>query len=162
WLDPGLARGVLLFLAAHQGAREDPSADREPGKILHELREGELARIGAVPFGGYFGSVASPPPFLAPAGVYWRRTRRLPPIARRGARRKAGLRWIDHCGDRDGDGFVEYARMRESGLRNQGWKDSEDAVFHADGSLASGSIALCEVQGYVHLARTLAAELAFD
>src|SRR5262249_39090780 len=75
---------------------------------------------------------------------------------------KAALRWIDHCGDRDGDGFVEYARMRESGLRNQGWKDSEDAVFHADGSLASGSIALCEVQGYVHLARTLAAELAFD
>jgi glycogen debranching enzyme len=162
WLDPDLARGVLLFLAAHQGARDDPGADEEPGKILHELREGELARIGAVPFGRYFGSIDSTPLFVALAGMYWQRTRDRRTIEALWPHLKAALRWIDHRGDRDGDGFVEYARMRETGLRNQGWKDSDDAIFHEDGSLAAGSIALCEVQGYVHLARTLAAELAFD
>ena len=162
WLDPRIARGVLLFLAEHQGVRVNPAADEEPGKILHELRESELARLGEVPFGRYFGSVDSTPLFVALAGMYWQRTRDRPALETLWPHVKAALEWIDKYGDRDGDGFIEYERMRETGLRNQGWKDSEDTVFHADGRLAEGSVALCEVQGYVHLAWTLAADLAAE
>jgi len=162
WLDPSVARGVLTFLAAHQGKSEEPQADMEPGKILHERRECELARLGEVPFGRYYGSIDSTPLFVALAGLYWRRTGDRETLEAIWPNVKGCLDWIKHYGDRDDDGFVEYSRMRESGLRNQGWKDSEDAIFHADGSLAAGSIALCEVQGYVYLALRLAAEMAAD
>jgi glycogen debranching enzyme len=162
WLDPSTARGVLRFLAAHQAKGEDPAADMEPGKIVHELRECELARLGEVPFGRYYGSVDATPLFVALAGLYWQRTRDEETLEEIWPNLRAALDWIDRYGDRDRDGFVEYARGRESGLRNQGWKDSEDAVFHADGRLATGPIALCEVQGYVYFARRTAALLAAD
>ena len=162
WIEPAVARGVLRYLAAHQGGRVDAGADMEPGKILHEVRECELARLGEVPFGRYYGSIDSTPLFVALAGLYWERTRDKETLKAIWPNVLAALDWIEHWGDRDGDGFVEYDRRRESGLRNQGWKDSDDAVFHADGRLASGAIALCEVQGYVYLAYRVAARLAAD
>ncbi|HYY60388.1 MAG TPA: glycogen debranching N-terminal domain-containing protein, partial [Burkholderiales bacterium] len=160
WLEPQLARGVLRFLAAHQGTCEDPAADMEPGKILHEVRECELARLGEVPFGRYYGSIDSTPLFIALAGMYWQRTRDAETIKAIWPNVLSALEWIERSGDRDGDGFVEYDRKRTSGLRNQGWKDSDDSVFHADGALAEPPIALCEVQGYVYAARRAAAEMA--
>lgn len=162
WLDPSTARGVLRFLAAHQATHEDPAADMEPGKIVHELRECELARLGEVPFGRYYGSVDSTPLFVALAGLYWQRTRDRATLLAIWPAVLAALDWMDRYGDRDGDGFLEYGRSRETGLRNQGWKDSEDSVFHAGGRIAEAPIALCEVQGYVYLARRTAALLAAD
>lgn len=160
WVAPSLARGVLRFLAAHQATTEDPQQDAEPGKILHETRKCELARLGEVPFERYYGSIDSTPLFVSLAGLYWQYTGDRATLEAIWPNIKAALAWIDHYGDRDGDGFVEYQRHTDGGLVNQGWKDSGDAVFHADGTLAEAPIALCEVQGYVYLARKLAARMA--
>jgi glycogen debranching enzyme len=160
WMYPGMARGVLRFLADYQAQDEDPMRDAEPGKILHEMRKCELALLGEVPFARYYGSIDSTPLFVALAGMYWQYTMDTETLDAIWPNVKAALAWIDHSGDADGDSFVEYRRRRDSGLVNQGWKDSGDAVFHADGRLAEAPIALCEVQGYVYLARTLAARMA--
>jgi glycogen debranching enzyme len=127
---------------------------------LHETRQGEMARLGEVPFGLYYGSVDATPLFVMLAGMYYERTGDLETVRAIWPNLQAALRWIDEWGDRDGDGFVEYAARSERGLSNQGWKDSEDSVFHADGRLAEGPIALCEVQGYVFAAKRHAARLA--
>lgn len=160
WMDPAIARGVLLHLAANQAERIDPAADAEPGKILHEVRFGEMAELGEVPFRRYFGSVDSTPLFVMLAGAYIERTGDLATARRLWPALTAALRWITDHGDRDGDGFVEYGRMRGDGLVNQGWKDSHDSVFHEDGTLARGPIALVEVQGYVYAAWRAAAAIA--
>jgi glycogen debranching enzyme len=160
WIDPRVARGVLKRLAAFQAKSVDPLADAEPGKILHEMRGGEMAALREVPFAQYYGSVDSTPLFVMLAGMYVERTgddetlRELWPAV------EAALGWIDGPGDPDKDGFVEYQRATEQGLQNQGWKDSYDAIFHADGKLAEGNIALAEVQGYVFAAKHLASRLA--
>jgi glycogen debranching enzyme len=160
WIDPRVARGVLKRLAFYQAKAVDPLADAQPGKILHEMRGGEMAALREVPFAQYYGSVDSTPLFVLLAGLYVERTDDEETLAELWPAIEAGLRWIDGPGDPDQDGFVEYQRASEQGLANQGWKDSFDAIFHADGKLAEGFIALAEVQGYVFAGKHLAARCA--
>ncbi|MDB5621272.1 amylo-alpha-1,6-glucosidase [Tardiphaga sp.] len=160
WIDPRVARGVLKRLAAFQAKSVDPLSDAEPGKILHEMRGGEMAALREVPFAQYYGSVDSTPLFVLLAGLYIERTGDDATLAELWPAIEAGLAWIDGPGDPDRDGFVEYQRATDEGLQNQGWKDSYDAIFHADGQLAKGNIALAEVQGYVYAAKLLASRLA--
>ncbi|MGC2411353.1 MAG: glycogen debranching N-terminal domain-containing protein [Stellaceae bacterium] len=160
WLDPAIAKGVLGFLAASQASETDPASDAEPGKILHEMRNGEMARLGEVPFARYYGSVDATPLFVMLMGEYFVRTGDLDTVRLLWPSVMAALRWIDTSGDPDRDGFVEYYRQSETGLQNQGWKDSAMAIFHANGELAKGPIALCEVQGYVFAGKRHAAALA--
>ncbi|QCI68520.1 amylo-alpha-1,6-glucosidase [Phreatobacter stygius] len=160
WLDPAIARGVLGYLAANQATKLDPVADAEPGKILHEMRQGEMAELGEVPFRRYYGSVDSTPLFIMLAGAYLKRTGDAETIQKLWPNIEAAIAWIDTYGDVDGDGFVEYSRRTAEGLVNQGWKDSHDSIFHADGTLAHGPVALVEVQAYVFGAWVAAAEIA--
>ncbi len=153
------ARETLELLADRQGREVDDWRDEQPGKILHEVREGELSRAGIVPHTTYFGSVDSTPWFLILYAQHFRWTgdaafaRKLLPAA------EAALGWIDRYGDLDGDGFVEYLCRSPRGIRNQGWKDSHDSMVHEDGRLAEPPIALAEVQAYVYLAKTRMADV---
>ncbi len=160
WIDARVARGVLKRLAFYQASTVDALADAEPGKILHEMRGGEMAALREVPFAQYYGSVDATPLFVMLAGLYVERTGDDETLAELWPAIEAALQWIDGAGDPDRDGFVEYQRASEQGLANQGWKDSYDAIFHADGRLAEGYIALAEVQGYVFAAKQLAARCA--
>ena len=161
-VDPELAWGTLRGLAEHQGKQRDTWREEEPGKILHELRDGELARTGEIPHTPYFGTVDATPLWIVLlAYAYWwtgdaGRVKEVWPHA------LAALRWIDEYGDSDGDGYVEYQKLSEHGLDNQGWKDSHDAIVHPDGTHAEGAIALAEVQGYVYAAKAELARVAND
>ena len=160
WACPELAKGVLSHLAATQATAVDQSQDAEPGKILHEARQSEMARVGEVPFRRYYGSVDSTPLFVLLAAAYFKRTGDRELIVRIWPNIEKALHWIDRYGDRDGDGFVEYGRLTPQGLLQQGWKDSQESVFHADRSIANGPIALCEVQGYVYAAKREIADVS--
>jgi glycogen debranching enzyme len=160
WLRPDLARGTLAFLAETQARSLDPTTDAEPGKILHEARIGEMAATKEVPFARYYGSVDSTPIFVMLAAAYWRRTGDVEFARSLWPNIKLALQWVEQFGDSDGDGLIEYARASDNGLIQQGWKDSHDSVFHADGEDVKAPVALCEVQGYVYAAKVGAAEIA--
>jgi glycogen debranching enzyme len=160
WAAPQVAQGVLAFLADTQATAYSDSADMQPGKIIHELRGGEMAALGEVPFGRYYGSADATPLFVMLALAYYERTGDRAFIDGLWPHIVAALDWIRNSGDLDGDHFIEYARHSEKGLIQQGWKDSHDSVFHADGTLADGPIAVCEVQGYAYGAWMAAARLA--
>ncbi|HET7600279.1 MAG TPA: amylo-alpha-1,6-glucosidase [Gemmatimonadales bacterium] len=158
-LNPRIARDTLRYLARRQGTREDPFTEEQPGRILHELRRGEMARAGEIPHVPYYGTVDATPLWLVLLHETWRWTgdealvRELLPNAER------ALDWIDRYGDADGDGFVEYTRTSAKGLVNQGWKDSGDGVPYPDGRKPTPPVALVEVQGYVYDAKVRMAEL---
>jgi glycogen debranching enzyme len=158
-LNPRLAAETLRVLASHQGKEKNDWRDEEPGKILHEYREGEMTRAGEMPFGPYYGSVDATPLWLILLSetFNWTADEQLVKDLLPNAYR--ALEWIDSYGDLDGDGFVEYQRRSSKGLTNQGWKDSWDAIMHHDGEVAKSPIALCEVQGYVYEAKYRMASL---
>src|ERR1700678_181408 len=157
---PAVAKGVLRYLGATQAIESLPHQDAEPGKILHEARKSELARIGEVPFGRYYGSADSTPLFLYLAAAYFERTGDQELIRAIWPNIELALEWIDRFGDRDGDGFVEYGRRSQTGLIHQGWKDSSESVFQPEGRRAEGPIAICELQAYVYAAKQGIAGLA--
>jgi glycogen debranching enzyme len=157
-LDPALARGVLGYLAQEQATEFDAASEAEPGKILHEMRGGEMAALREVPFRRYYGSVDATPLFVMLAGAYLGRTGDVEAVRALWPNIALALDWMDRRAD--ADGFVAYHRTTEEGLANQGWKDSYDSISHADGTLARGAISLCEVQGYVYAARLAAASIA--
>ncbi len=160
WVDPSIAAGVLKRLARLQANVPDRTTDAAPGKILHEMRGGEMAALHEVPFQQYYGTVDATPLFIILAGKYANRTGDWALIADLWPAIEKALAWLDTFGDLDGDGFIEYARGAETGLSNQGWKDSHDSIFHADGRLAEGPIALVEVQAYTYAAKLAASDCA--
>ena len=158
WFDPGLARGVLSYLAEHQAHESSAFRDADPGKIMHETRRGEMAALGEVPFGRYYGGVDTTPLFVALAGAYAERTGDYDQIDRWWPALERAARWIAAKSDEHPLGLVSYARAMDGGLANQGWKDSGDSIFHADGRFPDGPVALVEVQGYAYAAyRSMAA-----
>ena len=160
WIDPSLARGVLGFLASTQAQDASVFRSSAPGKILHETRKGEMTELGELPFGRYYGSADTTPLFVMLAGAYAHRTGDLNCIRELWPSLLAAMTWIEGDGDSNGDGFLDYPNSGKTGLANQGWKDSRDSVFHADGRFPPGPIAMVEVQGYAFAAFREMADMA--
>lgn len=160
-VNPEFSKGVLSYLAATQADVQDEFSQSEPGKTIHEMRGGEMCAIGEVPFRRYYGSVDSTLLFVWLAAEYLRHTDDVSFVEGMWPAIEKAVSWADEWGDRDGDGFVEYEGHYGNGLENQGWKDSSDAVFHADGRIPKGPIALAEVQAYLHRCRLGAASIAW-
>jgi glycogen debranching enzyme len=160
WLNPQLAAGVLRFLASTQARDESAFRDSQPGKIMHEMRRGEMAAMREVPFGQYYGGVDTTPLFVMLAGAYERHTGNRALIDEIWKNLVAATEWIERRLDNSPTGFLDYARAEQSGLANQAWKDSHDSMFHADGRLPRGPLAVVEVQGYAYAALMAMSELA--
>jgi glycogen debranching enzyme len=152
WLQPQLAAGVLRFLAEHQARENSPFRDAAPGKIMHEMRKGEMAAAGEVPFALYYGGVDTTPLFIVLAGAYAARTGDLALIDELWPALERAAQWVAGVCDKNRYGLLDYQRESDGGLANQGWKDSHDSVFHADGRFPDGPIALVEVQAYASAA----------
>ncbi|MDG4787492.1 glycogen debranching N-terminal domain-containing protein [Micromonospora sp. WMMD1102] len=159
-LGPRLARGALRSLANYQGSRVDDFRDEEPGKILHEVRSGELTRTGEKPHNPYYGTSDATQLWLILLSEYWRWTLDDDFVRRCRDNVHAALRWIDHYGDLDQDGYVEYATRSPQGLGNHCWRDSADGIAYSDGTIPVLPIATCEIQGYTYDAKLRVAELA--
>ncbi|MFG1658319.1 glycogen debranching N-terminal domain-containing protein [Micromonospora chersina] len=157
---PDVARGALIVMAAHQATTADDFTDREPGKIFHEYRSGELTRLGLKPYKPYYGGADTTALWLILLSEYWRWSRDDALVRRLRPNADAALAWIDRHGDLDGDGYVEYQTRSSQGLGNQCWRDSPDGIQFADGSIPVLPIATCETQGYTYDAKLRAAELA--
>ncbi|MDM5317028.1 amylo-alpha-1,6-glucosidase [Fictibacillus sp. b24] len=151
--NPEIAKGTLLTMASQQGTKVDPWRDEQPGKIMHEIRYGELAATNQIPFTPYYGTIDATPLFLVLLSEYTKWTGDLTLAEQLLPNIEAALNWIDEYGDRDGDGFVEYHQESRKGIANQGWKDSGDSIVHRNGDYAETPIALSEVQGYVYQAK---------
>jgi len=160
WIAPQIAKDVLKYLAAMQATELIPSKDAEPGKIMHETRDGEMANTGEIPFKEYYGTIDATPLYIMLVGMYFERTKDIEIIKKIWPNVKAGLEWINKYGDLDNDGFIEYRHKAENGLTNQGWKDSFDSVMYENGEFCEPPIALCEVQAYVYAAKKYASKLA--
>src|SRR5665213_3504227 len=152
WVEPSLAKGVLTYLGSRQAREVSAFGDSAPGKIMHETRRGEMAALKEIPFGLYYGGVDTTPLFVALAGAYLVRTGDLGLIRKLWPALLAAVGWLDDFGDSNGDGLIDYVRGAQSGLTNQGWKDSQDSIFHDDGRFPAGPVALVEVQGYAFAA----------
>lgn len=160
WLDPALARGVLAYLAEHQAMEASTFSDAEPGKIMHETRQGEMSRLKELPFARYYGGVDTTPLFVMLAGAYAKRTEDLAFIDTLWASLERATHWLERNASGNAEGFISYHRAESTGLANQGWKDSHDSIFHSDGRSPEGPIALVEVQGYAWRAYLAMSELA--
>jgi glycogen debranching enzyme len=147
---PDFARGSLDILGSLQAREQDDYRDAEPGKILHEIRYGELAHFKLIPHTPYYGTADATPLYLITLNAAWRATGDRALLERHLETAEGCLSWIDDYGDRDGDGFQEYQTRSPVGYENMGWKDSGDSVVYPDGSLVKGPKALCELQGYVY------------
>ncbi len=156
---PEFAAGTLEVLAQYQATERDDYRDAEPGKILHELRYGELAHFKLIPHTPYYGTADATPLYLIALHAAWKATGDQTLIERHLPNAEACLVWIDKYGDRDGDGFQEYQTRSKAGYENMAWKDSGDSVMYPDGTLVRGPKALCELQGYVYDAWLRMAEI---
>jgi glycogen debranching enzyme len=157
---PDVARGTLAFLIAHQGSKVDPFTEEEPGRILHEYRRGEMANCREIPFIPYYGTIDATPLFLILFEAYIRWTNDVDFLKTHWSSAETAAQWMRQYGDRDGDSFLEYAKTEETGLVNQGWKDSWDSISYRDGRLSEPPVALCEVQGYAYAAYRAVSYLA--
>ncbi|HEY3948758.1 glycogen debranching N-terminal domain-containing protein [Phenylobacterium sp.] len=156
---PDFPRGSLEVLGRLQAKTRDDYRDAEPGKIMHELRIGELAHFKMIPHTPYYGTADATPLYLIVLHNAWRSTGDAGLLDRHMATAERCLEWIDKYGDRDGDGFQEYQTRSPAGYENQGWKDSGEALVYPDGALVKGPKALCELQGYVYDAWRRMAEI---
>jgi glycogen debranching enzyme len=156
---PEFALGALRTLSKVQATDDDAEQDKEPGKIPHEIRSGELASLKLLPFAPYYGTADATPLFLIVLSYAYQWSGDVALLQRYRRNAEAALNWLLHYGDRDGDGFQEYSRRSSQGIFNQGWKDSWDAIRHADGSIPEAPIALCELQGYAFDALLRMAEI---
>jgi len=160
WLEPQLAAGVLRFLASTQAHEVNAFRDSEPGKIMHEMRRGEMAALQEVPFGQYYGGVDTTPLFIMLAGAYESTTGDAALIDQLWPNLLAATAWIEYRMEHSASGFIDYARASSTGLVNQAWKDSSDSIFHADGRIPPPPIAVVEVQGYAYAAFRAMSRLA--